>query len=82
MTKMRAKLKVHSVHSFERSESLVFNAVCPPSFDPDGKHEDNTFSKYTPQAELKMTITNEVLLGQFKVGDTFYVDFTPVEAAS
>ncbi|WP_204367562.1 hypothetical protein [Janthinobacterium sp. HH01] len=46
---------------------------------PDGSDEDNSFARWTPSAELTMTINNPDLLGKFKVGDKFYVDFTPAD---
>lgn len=82
MTTMRAKLKVTSVtkgpEGFDPHERLTFSAVYKDgSYPSDGSDEDNTFSKFTPQAELSMVIQNPALLGQFKAGDKFYVDFTP-----
>lgn len=82
MTSMRAKLKVTNVtkgpDNFEPYERLNFSAVYKDGAYPaDGSDEDNTFSKFTPQADLSMVIQNPALLGKFKPGDTFYVDFTP-----
>ena len=74
---MRAKLQVASVTQYGGYETLKFHAVCPPSFDKDGLHEDSTFSKYSPSATLEISITNPALHGKFKPGDKFYVDFTP-----
>ncbi len=77
---MRAKFRVSNVNSYEISEQLKFNAVCGNApFGPDGESEDNTFARYTPCAELVMTVSNPVLRGKFKEGDTFYVDFTPTK---
>jgi len=82
MTTMRAKLKVTSVtkgpEGFDPHERLTFAAVCKDgSYTSDGSDEDNTFSKFTPQADLSMVIQNPALIGQFEVGQKFYVDFTP-----
>ena len=78
-TTMRAKLQIASVTRHGGSESLKFHAVCPPSFDKDGLHEDSTFSKYSPSASLEISITNPALHGKFNPGDKFYVDFTPAD---
>ncbi len=83
MTTMRAKLKVTSVTKgpagFDPHERLTFSAVYKDGAYPaDGSDEDNTFSKFTPQAELSMVIQNPALLGKFETGQKFYVDFTPV----
>lgn len=77
---MRAKMKLNKVESLEGVEILTFNAVCKSgSYPADGSDEDNTFAKFTPTAELKMSVNNPDLLGQFKPGQKFYVDFTPAE---
>ena len=74
---MRAKMKIQRIERFEGSEILTFNAVCKSGAYPaDGTDEDNTFAKFTPTAELKMTVTNQALHGKFSPGQKFYVDFT------
>ena len=78
---MRAKMKITNVANSETSERLTFAAVYKDGAYPaDGSDEDNTFARWTPSADLNMTITNPDLHGKFAVGDTFYVDFTPVSA--
>lgn len=86
---MRAKLRVSYVHrdgtadehGDSRFEQLKFHAVGPSGAYPDGGlDEDNTFARYTPQAELSMTINNPALLGKFEHGQTFYVDFIEVNS--
>ncbi len=79
-TTMRAKLQVSDVQSSPTSERLSLRAVCKSGAYPtDGSDEDNSFARWTPSAELTMTVNNPELLGKFKVGDKFYVDFTPAE---
>lgn len=74
---MRAKLKLTSVTLSEHSDQLKFSAVCKAgSYPEDGLDEDNTFAKFTPTAELTMTVNNPALLGKFRPGQKFYVDFT------
>jgi hypothetical protein len=78
---MRAKMRVSNTKKSEGAnyEELTFNAVSKSDGYPaDGSDENNTFAKWTPSAELKMSITNPALIGQFTVGQEFYVDFTPV----
>lgn len=78
-TSMRAKMVVRAVVPGTDSERLTFSAVCPKGAYPaDGSDEDNTFARWTPSAVLDMQVNNPDLLGKFKAGDTFYVDFTPV----
>lgn len=35
------------------------------------------WSKYTPAGKVEMSITKEGAIGQFKVGQDYFVDFTP-----
>lgn len=80
---MRAKMAVLSIGGTAGvSETLSLGAVCKSDGYPaDGADEDNTFAKWTPSANLTMTINNPALHGKFTVGDKFYVDFTPAPAA-
>jgi hypothetical protein len=78
MPTMRAKMQVRSVEGSETQETLKLGCVSSSPFGPSGESEDNTFARYTPFGEATYTINNPALLGQFKQGDTFYVDFTPV----
>lgn len=81
MTTMRAKLKLfHVERPSENQETLRFHAVGKnEAYGEDGKDENNTFAKFTPSANLDMMVLNPDLLGKFKVGDTFYVDFTKAD---
>jgi hypothetical protein len=81
MTTMRAKFRVTSTSKVsDTQENVVFNAVGPKgSYPADGSDEDNTFACYTPSAELRISIVNPSLCGQFEVGQTFYADFTPAD---
>ena len=77
---MRAKMKVTAVqHHSDTYEALSFSAVSKcDGYPEDGSDENNTFAKWTPSAELKMSITNPALIGKFEAGQEFYVDFTPI----
>jgi hypothetical protein len=83
MPKMRAKMQVQSVKSHGEpvtQETLSLMAVSGKDpFGPSGESEDNTFARYTPSANLSMTINNPALIGQFTQGQKFYVDFTEAE---
>lgn len=79
---MRAKMKIANVEHFGATERLNLRAVCKSGPYPDeGADEDNTFARFTPSADLTMSITNPALLGRFAIGDTFYVDFTVADYA-
>lgn len=85
MTKMRAKVRVSGVFPFSAGpdgkitqERLMLSGVAKSSAYPaDGSDEDNTFAKFSPSVSMDFMIANPALFGQFKPGDTFYVDFTP-----
>ncbi len=77
---MRAKLKIQSITQYDTYEELKFAAVGKKgAYDENGSDEDNTYARYTPSANLDMTIVNPALIGKYHAGQEFYVDFTPVE---
>lgn len=77
---MRAKLKIETILQTEYGEDITLKAVCKTGSYPDSGHdEDNSFAKFTPTAELKLSVRNPDLFGKFKPGQTFYLDFTPAE---
>ncbi len=55
-------------------------AISEKPFDVEGASEDNSFAKWTPTGNLEMSITNPALIGQFKVGEKYYLNFTPATA--
>jgi hypothetical protein len=72
---MRAKMKVTAI-----DPQLIMSAVCKnDGYPEDGSDENNTFAKFTPSADLVMTINNPALAGKFEVGQEFYLDFTLVD---
>lgn len=86
MSKMRAKLRVGAVLPLQNGEGVVtqervtFHGVAKTSGYPeDGSDEDNTYAKFSPSALFEIVIANPALIGGFEPGDTFYVDFTPVD---
>ncbi len=80
MSNMRAKMNINNIEkNSDTQETLHFNAVCSSGYDEGGLDEDNTYAQFTPYAELKMGIANPALIDKFKVGQTFYVDFTETE---
>lgn len=82
---MRAKLQVTKVAADHENvawphEKISFMAVCGETpFQAGGLSEDNTYAKWTPTANLEMTITNPALFGTLVVGEKYYVDFTKAE---
>lgn len=78
---MRAKVYVSGIEKYsDTQETIKFSAMCKAGGYPsDGSDEDNTFAKFSPMAHFNITITNPDLLGQYQLGEKYYVDFTPVE---
>src|SRR4051812_38443015 len=78
---MRAKLRIGTVHLHQGGqESLELHGVSKSTpYGDDGLDEDNTFAKFSPSVGLQITIANPALLGKFKPGQTFYVDFIPAD---
>lgn len=76
---MRAKFVLtKSEKQSETLETLEFHAVTSKPFDTDGKSEDNDFARWTPAGRIEMTVTNANIIGSFKLGQSFYVDFSEV----
>ena len=60
------------------SEVLTMAPVCKAGDYPeDGSDEDNSYARWSPAGSLSLTIANPNLFGKFKIGDKFYLDFTP-----
>ena len=78
---MRAKMRVMNVDdSYEGQEELTFSAVAKSEpYDEEGSDENNSYARWTPSANLTMTVQNPALFGQYKVGDEYYLDFTKAE---
>lgn len=92
MVTMRAKMQVGMVQEHmgwvdpasgakpeKCSETLNMHAVCKPTYADSEFDEDNTYARMSPGAQLSIHIANPALFDKFKVGDKFYVDFTPAE---
>ncbi len=79
--KMRAKMRVETItkHGIDSESLLLYGVSKSDGYPDDGSDENNTFAKFTPNAKLEITIMNPDLVGTFEMGDTFYVDFTPVK---
>jgi hypothetical protein len=74
--KMRAKIRIDEVTINGYADQIKAFPVCGKA-GADGVDEDNTYSAATPSGEIKLSICNPALRGQFKPGQVFYLDFTP-----
>jgi len=71
---VRAKMKLTSVteHANWGAKTLKFQAQYDTA-----TPEDQRFQKATPTASAEFVIDNPSAVEQFKLGDDYYVDFTP-----
>ena len=79
MIAMRAKMRISHIETFDGypQETLHFHAVSrSDNYPEDGSDENNTYAKFSPSGELKLTVANPALLGKFKQGEEYYLDFT------
>lgn len=79
---MRAKFQVVGIEPMGTThEKVTFRAVGGKfPYPEDGSDEDNTYAKFSPQADCSIVIANPALLGKFTLNEKFYVDFTKAEA--
>ena len=68
------KFQVESVEEQADQEIIKLSALYDEN-DP----EDTKFSKYTPWGSVEFGVSNPNVMGQFKVGDAFFVHFTRVD---
>ncbi len=73
---VRAKLYLAAVteHSWG-GKTLLFETRYDDSIP-----EDQRFQKATPSGKVELNIDNPSALGQFEIGQHYYVDFNPVSA--
>lgn len=72
---VRAKIRLQSIteHAWNpNAKTLKFDAQYDTSIP-----EDQRFFKATPSASFEMQVDNPAALEQFKIGEYYYVDFTP-----
>ena len=80
---MRAKLVVTGItpisyNDTKQSETISMRAVSASIYPEDGSDENNTFAKWSPNADFAITIANPALWDKFSLGQEFYADFTEV----
>lgn len=83
-TRMRAKVRITAITKYPAGEEVTHEALTfsfpakDGAYPADGSDEDQQFARFSPAGALSLTVANPALQGQFSVGDTFYLDFTPV----
>lgn len=74
---VRGKFKVVEVAQMSYS-STARRIVLQPEYDS-SIPEDQKYAQATPSGRIEMTVDNPPAAEQLALGQTFYVDFTPVE---
>lgn len=72
---MRAKFKVTESRRVDAPSSYHCEFVLKPVVGPGNE----SWSKWTPSGELKITVTNPAAAAELEVGGTYYLDFIRVE---
>jgi hypothetical protein len=78
---VRAKVTVteHRTHGWQKGGPTSTTVVLTPVYDT-SIAEAQRFCKATPSGRMEMQVDNPAALAQLVIGQTFYVDFTPVDA--
>lgn len=79
---VRAKFFVTAInHPHTPGPDPYAEIVMSPVFGSYGDGEVNeSWSKYTPGGEIRMSITNPDAIDKFAEGQAYFIDFTPCEA--
>lgn len=75
-TSVRAKMVLAAVNTSEYGGGIKQTKLRFECRYDDSIPEDRRFQKATPTGVIEMQIDNPMALGQFKVGESYYVDFT------
>ncbi len=71
---VRAKFTLDTISRNQHGSALfTFVAV-----GDDGIPENQRFHRYTPSGKLEMVVTNPAVIESFQLGQSYYLDFTPV----
>ena len=76
---VRAKLRCHFIQTGtdgdgnKTAETVHMHAV----YSSDPNNENAQWSKWTPAANLTLTVSNPAAFGKFEQGAEYFVDFTP-----
>ena len=76
---VRAKFWVKSIQHHHTGVTETFAEIkMAPVYGTTDKPNEQ-WSKYTPQGEITMGITNPTAIEKFELGKSYYVDFTPAD---
>ena len=76
MSKAVCKFEVRLIdHGLNDGEEMITLSAVYDENDP----EDTKFSKATPWGEMKFGLSNPSLVGEFKVGQKYFIHLVPIE---
>lgn len=89
---VRAKFKVNSIETIDQPKSVrqedgsyktepgtMTTLKMSPTFSNDPNSENKKFWDASPGGQLTLNCVNTAAVEQFKIGQEFYLDFTPME---
>lgn len=79
---VRAKFKVTKIEITSTDETKQEIGTVHLSPVTSGSKENESFYKWTPSGGMTLGTINPDALKQFKVGQEYYIDFTPIETAA
>ena len=87
MLKTRCKVQVESVKLLGSGdgarEEIQMRAVqgdkVSKGYPVDGTDEDNTYARFSPSADFRLSVANPALFGKFKPAQKFYIDMIEAE---
>lgn len=77
---VRCKMKVTEVIGRSSQWGTTTQETSEVTLTPVAGEENKTWAKYTPGGSVKLSINNPEAFAAFKIGETFFVDFTPAPA--
>lgn len=78
MSNVRAKFTLTKIEQTSYSPAVKF--TFSPVYDP-AIPEDQVFAQYSPSGEFWINVTNPAVIEGWKLGESYYLDFTPVPVA-
>lgn len=77
---VRAKFRVNKITRVDWNSDIT--VVSMTAVNDDGIEENKRYHKYSPSGSLEITIDNPPASEYFKLGKSYYLDFTEVEDGS
>lgn len=87
--RVRAKVRVvelktdlHNAPQSDPPQMQQVTVVAQPVFGGQDDEANREWSKWTPSGEIRLVISNPAAYEMFRLGKTYFVDFTPADPVS